>query len=371
MAHVQRRKLASGRPSYRVRYIDPTGKEVSRSFTRRVDADSFAAEVGHSIRAGTYIEPGAGRLTVQAYLEDWLDQQAHLRPRSRASYTTSFRTMVYPHLGQIPIGHVKPSTLRKWQTALVQDYADGTIKRVRGVVSGAFNDAVADRLIPSSPFVGVKSTRVQRERVIPLSVEQVNAGRAAMPVRYREMITVAAGTGLRYSELVGLTVDRIDFLRREIKVDRQLAGRAARAPVFGPPKSRASIRTVPIGATVLDALARHLAKYPGGPGDLVFRTSQGTPLTRTVFGRAWKPAAAAMGLPHGKGPHQLRHFYASLLIAAGLSVPEVQERMGHASAQETLETYAHLWPGREDNTRAAVDEAFASARSAAAANGPA
>ena len=69
-----------------------------------------------------------------------------------------------------------------------------------------------------------------------------------------------------------------------------------------------------------------------------------------------------MGLPKGKGPHQLRHFYASLLIAAGLSVPEVQERMGHATAQETLETYAHLWPGREDNTRSAVDDAFRQAR---------
>ena len=362
MAHIQRRKLSSGRVAYRVRYLDPDGLERSRTFARKADADDFAVEVGHTIRSGSYIDPSAGRLTVQRYLEEWLAQQAHIRPKTRESYETSFRTMVNPVLGSIPIGEVRASTVRKWQTALLARYADATIKRVRGVVSGAFNDAVADRLIASNPFVGVKAPPVHRERVIPLSVDQVNAGRDAMPDRYRAFIPVAAGSGLRYSELAGLTVNRIDFLRREIKVDRQLTGRSQGSPLFGPPKSKASVRTVPVGSVVLDALALHLATYPAKPGDLVFRTARLTPLTRTVFGKAWREAAAAMGLPKGKGPHQLRHFYASLLIAAGLSVPEVQERMGHATAQETLETYAHLWPGREDNTRSAVDDAFRQAR---------
>ena len=113
---------------------------------------------------------------------------------------------------------------------------------------------------------------------------------------------------------------------------------------------------------MLDALALHLATDPTKPGDLVLHTARLTPLTRTLFGKAWREAATAMGLPKGNGPHQLRHFFASLLIAAGLSVPEVQERMGHATAQQTLETYAHLWPGREDNTRSAVDDAFRQAR---------
>jgi integrase len=129
--------------------------------------------------------------------------------------------------------------------------------------------------------------------------------------------------------------------------------------VFGPPKTRSSVRTVPVGDTVIDALAAHLAAHPAEPSDLIFRTTRGTPLTRTVFGRAWTPAAKAMGLEPGEGLHQLRHFYASLLIADGRSVKEVQERLGHASAQETLDTYSHLFPGSDDGTRTAIDRAFA------------
>jgi integrase len=91
---------------------------------------------------------------------------------------------------------------------------------------------------------------------------------------------------------------------------------------------------------------------------LVFRTARGTPLTRTVWGRAWRPAADVMGLPVGKGLHQLRHFYASLLIAAGRSPREVQERLGHATMEETLATYVHLWHSADEGTRAAVDAAF-------------
>jgi integrase len=58
--------------------------------------------------------------------------------------------------------------------------------------------------------------------------------------------------------------------------------------VFGPPKSKASVRTVPLPRHVVEALEKHLANYPAEPGELVFRTARGTPLTRTVWGKAWR-----------------------------------------------------------------------------------
>jgi len=69
----------------------------------------------------------------------------------------------------------------------------------------------------------------------------------------------------------------------------------------------------------------------------------------------WRPAARSAGIPSGVGFHALRHFYASLLIRHGESVKVVQNRLGHASAAETLDTYSHLWPDSEDRTRQAVD----------------
>lgn len=89
---------------------------------------------------------------------------------------------------------------------------------------------------------------------------------------------------------------------------------------------------------------------------LVFVTDDHEPIRRTWFsGAVWQQVAKTAGLPVGVGFHALRHYYASLLIRHGESVKTVQERLGHATAAETLDTYSHLWPDSEDRTREAVD----------------
>ncbi len=106
---------------------------------------------------------------------------------------------------------------------------------------------------------------------------------------------------------------------------------------------------------------------------LLFTTSYGNGIRATGFREEmWHPAVAQVRLPAGTGFHALRHFYASLLIRRGESVKVVQERLGHKSAQETLDTYSHLWPDSEDRTRAAVDASLGrSVTSAAPASAPA
>ena len=106
-------------------------------------------------------------------------------------------------------------------------------------------------------------------------------------------------------------------------------------------------------------LAEHLARYPTGPSDLIFTSSYGTPLRRNTAGEMWHRAARKAELPEWETFHDLRHFYASLLISRGWSVKTVQRRLGHQSAMETLDTYGHLWPDSDDETRAAVDHVLA------------
>jgi integrase len=127
-------------------------------------------------------------------------------------------------------------------------------------------------------------------------------------------------------------------------------------PYLGPPKTEASVRTIPLPLIVVDSIAAHLAEYE--PGDLrtIFSGDRGEPLRRNRFSeRVWRPAVARAGLRPGTRFHDLRHYYASLLIRYGESVETVQARLGHASATETLDTYAHLWPHSEDRTCEAVD----------------
>ncbi|MFI5510919.1 site-specific integrase [Mycobacterium sp. NPDC051804] len=172
-------------------------------------------------------------------------------------------------------------------------------------------------------------------------------------------VTLAAGTGMRQGECFGLTVDRVRFLERSLTVDRQLVTLQGEVPTFGPPKTSASNRNIPLPQVVVDALAAHLAAFPAAPDGLVF-TLSGKPITRQAFGHIWRPAVAAAKIPTGTGLHALRHYYASLLIRHGESVKTVQARLGHASAVETLDTYSHRWPDSDDRTRDAIDSVLGS-----------
>ncbi len=203
--------------------------------------------------------------------------------------------------------------------------------------------------------------------MIPLETEQVHALVDALPERYRALVITAAGTGLRQGELFGLTLEHVDFLARRLDVVQQLVMLTGAQLTFGPPKTDASRRNVPLPVVVLDAMAAHLAAWPVGELGLVFTNDAGEPIRRTRFSDVWRPAVKAAGIPKGTGFHALRHYYASLLIRHGESVKVVQARLGHASAAETLDTYSHLWPDSDDNTRAAVDAVLsAGSRSAVA-----
>jgi integrase len=194
----------------------------------------------------------------------------------------------------------------------------------------------------------------------------------AVDSRYRALVVLGAGMGLRQGEAVGVELDQVDFLRRQLVVRQQLVVLAGEQPKIAPPKTDGSYRTIPLPRVVLDALAAHLAEFPPAPVEvedvtgpepvrrparLLFTTPDGRPLRRTSFSASvWQPARARAGLPDSVTFHDLRHYYASLLIRHNESVKVVQARLGHASAAETLDTYSHLWPDSEDRTRLAVDE---------------
>lgn len=352
MASIQRRDTGQ----WRARYRDAAGKEHARHFARKVDAQRWLDEVTASIVTGQYVAPGAGKVTLREYAEAWRANQAH-RPSTQEQVERHFRRHVYPSLGDRPLASILPSDLK----ALVRRLSDGlepaTVSVIYRHLSAVFKAAVLDRRIASSPCAGVSVPKPKRGKVVPIATEDVLRLADAMPSRYRALVITAAGTGMRQGELFGLTVDRIDFLRRRVTVDRQLVSVSGRAPSFGPPKTDASDRVIPLPQAVVDALAAHLAAFPAGPAELVFRNATGSPLRRSGFGDVWRRATTEAELA-GFVFHGLRHYYASLLIRHGESVKTVQERLGHASAVETLDTYSHLWPDSDDRTREAVDLAL-------------
>ncbi|HUZ20795.1 MAG TPA: site-specific integrase [Acidimicrobiales bacterium] len=352
------RRDASG--AWRARYRDPNGHQRSRNFARKIDADQFLTGIEHSKLLGAYVDPAAGRTTFREYAEQWRAVQVH-RPSTAAQVETNLRRHVLPHLGDRPLAAIRPSEIQAWVRGRSGVLKPPTVELLYRYVVAILRAAVADRLIATSPAVGIKLPKAEVHRVVPLETAVVEKLIAAVPDRYRSLVVLAAGTGMRQGECFGLTVDRVDFLRRQVTVDRQLMLLPGAGPVLAPPKTQASYRVIPLPRVVVDALAAHIAQNPVGPLGFLFTNSDGDPIRRTRFSDEWRPAVKAAGAPAGTGFHALRHYYASLLIRHGESVKVVQARLGHASATETLDTYSHLWPDSEDQTRAAVDHVLLAA----------
>jgi integrase len=273
MASVHPRKDRNGRRiGWEARWRDPeTRKHRSKTFRRREEAKAHGNKMETSKREGTYIDDRAGRIAFEDYAEQWRKAQVH-RDSTAAQARTHLGRHVYPRIGQRAVASIRPSEIQALVKSCSADLAPSTVAVIHSWVSGVFKAAVADHLIASSPCAGTKLPTIERPKVVPLAADKVREVVETIDPRFRALVVLGAGTGMRISEALGVTVDRIDFLRREIKVDRQLVRTAGAAPLFGPLKDRKNRpRTIPVGAVVIDALAEQLATYGPAPKGLCSR----------------------------------------------------------------------------------------------------
>ena len=158
------------------------------------------------------------------------------------------------------------------------------------------------------------------------------------------MVYVGGVIGLRWSEVAGLQVGRVDFLRRTLTVAETLAEVEGR-PVFADTKTRASRRTLSVPPAVLEELTAHLARRGRpGPEELVFVSPDGGPLRGSNFRqRVGTPAVRRVGLD-GLRFHHLRHSAAALIIEAGGHIESIERRLGHSSIRVTSDVYGSLLP---------------------------
>ncbi|MBL0886189.1 tyrosine-type recombinase/integrase [Myceligenerans indicum] len=348
---------------WRVRYRDPAKKLRSESYKRKTNAERRADELSAEILTGKFVDPQAGKITFKEYAEHWRSLQVH-RTGTESQVGVVLDVRTYPQLGDRALSAIGPEDIQSWVKWLstkaitlkdgsTKGYAPATVGVTHRIVSGIFKSAVATNRITSNPCARTRLPRKTPKRVKPMPTEALWALVDAFPERYRGLILFTACTGLRQGEVFGLTRDRIDLTERILHVDQQLYT-AGQEPTFGPLKTEASYRDVPLSKVAIDALKEHLKEFPLGPDGLVFTNSEGGALRRSAFWERWH-AAMKDARMSGLTFHDLRHYYASLLIRHGASVKAVQARLGHKNASETLDTYSHLWPDEDDQTRAAID----------------
>jgi len=160
-----------------------------------------------------------------------------------------------------PIAAVRPSKIQALVQTMSAQLAPSTVEVVYGRVVAVFRAAVRDRVVTISPCIDIRRPAKTGAEVPVLSRDQIFAMAASVPERYRGLVLAGAGTGLRPGELFGLTVDRVDFLRRTIRVDQQLVRVQGEGVSLAPLKA-ASYRTLPLASVIGDGLAAHLSRWP-------------------------------------------------------------------------------------------------------------
>jgi integrase len=346
MAPIQKKRTRNGKPAYVARYLDPEGQERSRSFRTEREAERFIIQVEAAKLNGSYLDSAASRLTFNQWADQWWQVWAadpDRSPTTLGAADSRLRCHLRPTFGRRRLSEITASSVRHWQYELRgKELEHGTVMACRSLLNRILQAAEDERLIPANPVAKVPPPRhpVDPEvifgRVEPrvYTPKQVGQLLAYASREDRGVLLVLAGTGLRAGELSGLRGARVDLGRRRLEVAavRYDAGRFGRG--YKPrPKSTAGIRSIPLAGLVVEELRR---RRPAERSSLLFPDASRYRL-RHVYLRAVRRARAQghlLGLDL-RGPHDLRHTFATWLEDAGIPARVIDELMGHAATRRS------------------------------------
>lgn len=321
------------------------GKVVRRRFPTSKLAHDAYARLRQSANDGSYIPAERSRISFNAYADEWIAGKL-VRPSTLRSYRGNLDKHLRPVFGPLPLERVTRAQVQAFVRRLADsELAPATVRGIVNLLRTILRAAVDDGRLARSPALRISLPEVPPKQLAVFRPEQVTALVQAVYPQHRAMLLLALGTGLRQAELLGVTRAALDLDAAVLRVERQLLTRdRAGGPELTPLlKTKASRRILPLPRFVIDALRSHLKSSEldevNNPDGLLFVTGRGNPWRRgTVNTKFWKPLLSRAGLPHGFGMHALRHTYASSLIAEGQHPKVIQERLGHASITETMDT---------------------------------
>lgn len=336
------RKLPSG--SYQASYWNEGARHVAEAtFPTKTAALGYLATVEVDLQRGIWIDPRDRDLKVEALSRLWLESNPAKRPDTLATDEYHLRRHILPSIGKQCIGDVTPRMLQQLVNEWTASLAPKTVGRAYGVVRAMFTYATESDMLVRSPCRGNKLPRVEPRSRPLLTPDQVAALADATVREYRGMVWLGAVVGLRFSEVAGLRVGRVDVLGRSLSVAETVTRDGKGRAVLGPPKSSASRRTLALPRMLSELLADHLAHLGLTAADadaLLFPAPDGGPLRYANWrNRVWVPACRAAGLSN-IGFHDLRRLSATLLVREGVDVKTAQTRLGHSDVRLTLGLYA-------------------------------
>ena len=357
MASIRRHPNARYR--WQVRYRDPSGRQRSKNFAKKSDAEKYASLVEADKVRGLWLDPDLRRMPYREWWSRWHSGRVNLRESSRVRDETFWRSIIAPQFGDTPIGRLKAVDLRSWIASLLEaGRAPATVRKAAQLVGASLEAAVDDGIIGSNPARKLPLPQVPAQEMHFMTPNEIEKLAGAVDARYRTMVVMAAYTGMRFGEIAGLSIEQLNLLGRRVTVSQQLSEVAGTLSITEP-KSAASKWAISLPRFLCEEVGQYLTEHPPSQDRLVFQAPSGGPIRRTNFRRrVWLPAVESVGRV-GFRFHDLRHSHAAILISQGEHPKVIQARLGHASISTTLNTYGHLFDGLDQAAADRLDAIWA------------
>jgi integrase len=374
---VYRRETPSGASSWVAHvawYEAGKRRQMKRTFRTKKDAQTSLVELLAAHQTGRFVE--SSKLTVRSFAESWLDGLANQGRKATTlnGYRRIIDSYVAPRLGEVALQDVKASDLDSLYAELLRGGgANGrrlsltSVHHVHAALNKMLNDAerkgvVIRNVARLANAPSLTTARSKSPEMTVWTAEQLSQFlRSIVGNRNEALFRLLALTGIRRGEAIGLRWSDVDLQVGHVSI-RQAVTVVDGEEVVAAPKTRRSRRTIDIDADTGALLEAHrraqseaLARVDlaGAFDDRVFTNDIGEPMRPDSVGQAFHRLVDKAGVPVIR-LHDLRHTHASHLLAAGINVKVVSERLGHASVSFTLDTDGHVMPGQQAEAAAAA-----------------
>lgn len=341
MAKVRKNKRAN---YWEVDYLDLFGKrKVKGGFKTKVEADSFLVDILSKIKTGT--APGNCKMTFAEAADTFMRLYASkkCKPNTSHGYQGYLKNHLLPYFGKMKLCEITPLAVNEFIAQEVETgRKNSTVNKYKKLMSQIFNFMIDNEVIVKNPLARIKSLKEEKnEEIRALSTEEtqilLSKTKEIYPDFYPLLFT-ALFTGMRQGELMGLTWDSINWHTNKITIDKNFTHGRVGTPKTG------KTRRIDMSQELAKVLREWRLACPNGKLNLVFPNGDGCYQdANNMIKRRFKPALSRAGIDYLRF-HDLRHTYASLLLAKNAPMKYVQHQLGHSSIKMTMDLYTHLLP---------------------------
>lgn len=326
------------------------GKRLGYTASTRAECHDWLRGMLDQIDQGMTFD---GRNTTLAdYLEEWISiKKSSVRTNTGVQYERLIIRYIKPMLGKVKLKDLSIRVINRFYEELVSaGVGVSHIRYCHRVLHAALEQAVKNGMLGRNPAHGSTLPRLPYKEMQTLNEQQVVQFLVAASVsRYKVLYHLAVTTGMRYSELRGLSWSDVDWIKGTISVRRQIQDIAGKGSLAGAPKTHSGIRTVLLGESSLNALREQRQRVESEwseagdrwqDNDLIFPSKNGTPFVTITVHEDFAYTLKAANLPKIRF-HDLRHTAASLMLNRGVPALVVAKILGHSNPTITLSIYAH------------------------------